>query len=478
LKSKNKKKIRTEILIVFAVCVVVSIIVGRIAFLVVEFNNDNINSRQIYVFRNLNNPAVSLSREIEQKNIDINDAEQVQEIMDNFKGTYEKVIISDSVGNVLYSTDNSAEVRVDINDTVKDFIDMVMGENVRNSIHKFNNYYTSFYPVKFNDAEGYVIINNKISREILFNDEFISESTLISIFVTFITFIIMFILLTNKKIKYIEYMSAGLLEISKGNLNYKIPVQGNDELSLLAANINLMTDELKKQIDIERNSEKIKNELITNVSHDLKTPLTSIKGYLEIIKSKKHCSTDEVEQYISIIHNKSEKLENLINDLFEYTKLTNSTVSLNYQSIDLNQLLSQLIEEFVPVTNVNNVTISKEFLNEKTILNLDPDKTARIFENLLTNAIKYSTKPSNIKVKLEKTNDFVLVSIKNKCDSIEAKELERIFERFYRIDKSRSSETGGSGLGLAIAKSLVELQGGTIDVAFENEDIIFAVRFC
>ncbi|MGB4438697.1 MAG: HAMP domain-containing sensor histidine kinase, partial [Sedimentibacter sp.] len=203
-----------------------------------------------------------------------------------------------------------------------------------------------------------------------------------------------------------------------------------------------------------------------------------IKVYLEIIKNKKHCSTDEVEQYISIIHNKSEKLENLINDLFEYTKLTNSEVSLNYQSIDLNQLLSQLIEEFVPVTNANNVTISKEFLNEKTILNLDPDKTARIFENLLTNAIKYSIKPSDIKVKLEKTNDFVLVSIKNKCDIIEAKELERIFERFYRIDKSRSSETGGSGLGLAIAKSLAELQGGTIDVACEGEDIIFTVRFC
>ncbi|MGB4438918.1 MAG: HAMP domain-containing sensor histidine kinase, partial [Sedimentibacter sp.] len=390
MKSKNKKKIRTEILIVFAVCVVVSVIAGRIAFFVVELKNDNINSRQIYVVRNLNSPAVSLSREIEQKNIDINDAEQIQEIMVNFKGTYEKVIISDSVGKVLYSTDNSAAVRVNINDTVKDFIDMVMGENTRNSIHKYNNYYTSFYPVQFNDAEGYVIINNKISREIFFNDEFISDSTLISIFVTFITFVTMFILLTNKKIKYIEYMSAGLLEISKGNLNYKIPVKGDDELSLLAANINLMTDELKKQIDIERNSEKIKNELITNVSHDLKTPLTSIKGYLEIIKNKKHCSENEVEQYISIIYNKSEKLENLINDLFEYTKLTNSTVSLNYQSIDLNQLLSQLIEEFVPVTNANNVTISKEFLNEKTILNLDPDKTARIFENLLTNAIKYS----------------------------------------------------------------------------------------
>ena len=303
------------------------------------------------------------------------------------------------------------------------------------------------------------------------------DAKLPSVIISFLSFIIIFYFTTNKKMKYIEIVSVGLLEISKGNLDYRIKKYGKDELSILADNINYMAEELKTKIDSERKAEKTKNDLITNVSHDLRTPLTSIKGYLELIKSKKYTQEKQLDQYANISYNQAEKLELLINDLFEYTKLANNAVKFEKQNITLNELLDQLIEELVPICENTSVIISKQFIKERIIVNVDPNKVARVFENLLINAIRYSLKPSEIKVILTKSNGFSLVSIQNKCEILSDDNLSKIFDRFYRVEESRSSKTGGSGLGLAIAKSMVELQDGIIEAKYENGYISFNVRF-
>jgi len=238
-----------------------------------------------------------------------------------------------------------------------------------------------------------------------------------------------------------------------------------------------MAEELKTKIDSERKAEKTKNDLITNVSHDLRTPLTSIKGYLELIKDKKYTQENQLDQYANISYNQAERLELLINDLFEYTKLANNAVKFEKQNIALNELLDQLIEELVPIFENTTVTISKEFIKEKIIINVDPNKIARVFENLLINAIRYSIKPSEIKVILTVDGSYSLVSIKNKCEEISDDNLSKIFDRFYRVEESRSSNTGGSGLGLAIAKSMVELQDGFIEAKYENGYVNFNVKF-
>jgi len=303
------------------------------------------------------------------------------------------------------------------------------------------------------------------------------DSKLLSVSIAFLSFLMIFYFITNKKMKYIEIISIGLLEISKGNLDYRIKKYGKDELSILADNINYMAEELKTKIDSERKAEKTKNDLITNVSHDLRTPLTSIKGYLELIKDKKYTQENQLDQYTNISYNQAERLELLINDLFEYTKLANNAVKFEKQNIALNELLDQLIEELVPIFENTTVTISKEFIKEKIIVNVDPNKIARVFENLLINAIRYSIKPSEIKVILTVDDGFSLVSIKNKCEEISDDNLSKIFDRFYRVEESRSSNTGGSGLGLAIAKSMVELQGGFIEAKYENGYVNFNVKF-
>ena len=135
--------------------------------------------------------------------------------------------------------------------------------------------------------------------------------------------------------RYIDLVSDGLLEISKGTLNYRIKKYGDDELTSLSNNINFMAEELKNKMEMERQAQGTKSELITNVSHDLRTPLTSIKGYLGLIKEKKYLEEHQLEQYINIAYNKSEKLEVLINNLFEYTKLTSNGTNLNVQNIAL-----------------------------------------------------------------------------------------------------------------------------------------------
>ncbi|MGV8980676.1 sensor histidine kinase [Clostridium sp.] len=303
------------------------------------------------------------------------------------------------------------------------------------------------------------------------------DSKLPSVIISFLSFLIIFYFITNKKMKYIEIISIGLLEISKGNLDYRIEKYGSDELGILADNINYMAKELKTKIENERKAEKTKNDLITNVSHDLRTPLTSIKGYLELIKNKKYTQENQLDQYANISYNQAEKLELLINDLFEYTKLANNAVVFDKQNITLNELLDQLIEELVPIFENTTVTISKEFVKEKVIVNVDPNKVARVFENLLVNAIRYSLKPSQIRVILTMEDGFSIVSIQNKCEKISEDSLSKIFDRFYRVEQSRSSNTGGSGLGLAIAKSMVELQQGFIEAKYAEGYISFNVKF-
>lgn len=239
----------------------------------------------------------------------------------------------------------------------------------------------------------------------------------------------------------------------------------------------MMTESLQQQIEKERLNEVTKNEFITNVSHDLRTPLTSIIGYLTIIKSKEYESEKQLDEYVNIVFSKSEKLKLLIEDLFEYTKVSNKGIKLNKRLVVLNDLINQLIEEFMPIFEEHNLEIEKEMAKEKITISIDPDKIVRVYENLLMNAVKYSLKPGKIKVKIYKEDNNAVVCVQNKGQNIKKEELGFLFERFYKADKSRTSDNDGTGLGLAIAKSLVEIQGGSIWATCDEDDIRFFVSF-
>jgi len=291
------------------------------------------------------------------------------------------------------------------------------------------------------------------------------------------TYILIFHFLTRKKIKYIKEITSGIQEISKGNLDFQVAEKGNDEFRILAKNINRMSVELKNKIEDERRAEKTKNELITNVSHDLKTPLTTIIGYLTLVKDKKYDSEKHMDDYIERAYSKSLRLKKLIEDLFEYTKISNGVIKVNKTKVNLVELMEQLLGEMSILAKQNNLSFEKNFSSNEIYMDVDSDLMARTFENILSNSIKYSYKELNSKIKVSINEDrgHATISIENQGDTIPTEILPLLFERFYRVDESRNSKISGSGLGLAIAKSIVELHDGTISAESEANRVKITV---
>lgn len=288
-------------------------------------------------------------------------------------------------------------------------------------------------------------------------------------------FITYFLLLTKKFILYINEIAEGINEISLGNFNNRIKIKNEDEFALIADKLNKMADDVKEIMEVERRSEFAKNELITSVAHDLRTPLTSIIGYLDLVSSKKF-SSETQQKYIEIAYNKSKRLENLIEDLFTYTKFNFGEVKAFYSEVDMVKLIDQLLDEFYPSFTECNLKYDFTSNQAVAIINADGDLLARAFANLISNAIKYGKEGKNILISVYIHKDGVVVTIKNHGEIISHKDLEQIFQRFYRVESSRSRETGGSGLGLVIAKSIVEMHGGNITAKSDSKGTVFTVE--
>lgn len=279
-----------------------------------------------------------------------------------------------------------------------------------------------------------------------------------------ILFISYFFALTNPILRYFQVITDGLQSIAGGDLEYRIPLSRQDELGKVADNINHMAEQLQQQMEKERQIEQSKMELITYVSHDLRTPLTSIIGYLDLLKTPKHYNEAEQARFINNAYNKTQQLKKLIDDLFEYTRLTNGDVKLSSQEVDYHKLLEQIISEFEPVTNEQQITIVQDISPIPFLVSMDIEKMVRAIDNLLTNALKFSLRPGEIKVQLTAQQDEVILFVENVGKPISLEQEQQLFERFYKMEPSRKEQNtpAGSGLGLSIAKHIVELHGGRI----------------
>ena len=255
----------------------------------------------------------------------------------------------------------------------------------------------------------------------------------------------------------------------KGDTLISLPPEFADAENKLNAirNENLRNEQLAKE------AEQRKNDLVVYLAHDLKTPLTSIIGYLTLLRDEPQISEQLRLKYQGIALDKARRLEDLINEFFDITRFSLQNIHLEYQTFDLNMMLQQLLEEFYPVLAEKN--ISAEFLPDTHLtISADPDKLARVFDNLLRNAAAYSYPNTTIAVKLKEDQNFAVLVFENHGAVISEQKQKLIFQKFYRLDEARSSRTGGAGLGLAIAKELVELHGGEIWVTSNEE----ATRFC
>lgn len=282
--------------------------------------------------------------------------------------------------------------------------------------------------------------------------------------------------LQHRNIRYLRRISTALLDVSEGNFERKVPVVGDDELSDIALQLNHMTEELRLLMEKEKEAEQTKNDLITNVAHDLRTPLTSVIGYLNLIISQPDMEEEKRRTYLRIAYEKSLHLQKMIEDLFGFTKLNYGKQTTAMQPIDIVELMGQLLEEFYPVFEENGMEYEYHPSVSSQMIMGDGMLLARLFDNLLNNAVKYGKEGKRIVVNLELRGKYAAVSVINYGKVIPQKDLDRVFEKFYRAEQSRSSSTGGTGLGLAIAKNITLLHNGMIRASSSLDGTVFEVE--
>lgn len=278
--------------------------------------------------------------------------------------------------------------------------------------------------------------------------------------------------------RYLDSISKYFKEINRG-IDTLVHEDTNDialppELASTERKINSIRHTLTKRKTDAELAEQRKNDLVMYLAHDLKTPLSSVIGYLNLLRDENQISEELREKYLSISLDKAERLEELINEFFEITRFNLSNITLVYSKINLTMMLEQLGHEFKPMLAGKNLKCEFD-VQPDMMLSCDANKLQRVFDNVLRNAVSYCYENTTIQVKARQTEAHVLIKIINEGDTIPGERLERIFEQFYRLDVSRSSSTGGAGLGLAIAREIVELHHGQITARSENGITSFEV---
>lgn len=275
----------------------------------------------------------------------------------------------------------------------------------------------------------------------------------------------------NSFVKYFKEINRGIDALVTENTGDVILPQ---ELAVTERKINSIKHTLEKRKSEAQLAEQRKNDLIVYLAHDLKTPLTSIIGYLTLLQEEPQISQELRCRYTNIALEKAERLEELINEFFDITRFNLTALTLEKERIYLSRMLEQLASEFCPILAERELKWKLEIAPDITLVG-DMDKLARAFDNLIRNAVSYSYAGTEISLYAQIEENQVKIMLKNQGKTIPQDKLEHIFEQFYRVDASRSSVTGGAGLGLAIAKEIIELHGGTITVASANENTIFIV---
>ncbi|MDD7693980.1 MAG: HAMP domain-containing sensor histidine kinase [Limosilactobacillus sp.] len=263
--------------------------------------------------------------------------------------------------------------------------------------------------------------------------------------------------------------------IAQGHLDHRIPfrLKGNEQHVITS--VNALVDSAVQSMDDERKIEKSKDELITNVSHDLRTPLTSIIGYLGLIEDKQYQNEEDILKYTHIAYEKAKQMKNLVDDLFEYTKVQQHGAPVNIMRVDLDQLLEQLTASFALEAERRGIEISSKVVPNPLMIEADPEKLGRVFNNLVANAFKYGNGASYIRITAHQEQANVVVKVANDGTPIPKEAQSHLFERFYRAEASRSRATGGTGLGLAIVKSIVDLHHGQVTVTSDENETAFIV---
>jgi len=295
-------------------------------------------------------------------------------------------------------------------------------------------------------------------------------------FITLIVILIFLIILLKFTIswftKYFDEVSAGMDRLAEEDHD---EITLSPELDFMEYKLNKIKNNLEKQKKAALDAEQRKNDLVVYLAHDIKTPLTSVIGYLSLLDEASDMPPEQKAKYVGITLEKAYRLEQLINEFFEITRFNLQTIVLNKEKINLLFMLQQMADEFYPMLTPQEKQISVNVPEDLTLWG-DADKLARVFNNILKNAIAYSYENSVIDISAKQQDKNIVIAFTNQGNPIPQAKLGTIFEKFYRLDSARSTNTGGAGLGLAIAQEIVTAHDGTISVESSTENTTFTVR--
>lgn len=350
----------------------------------------------------------------------------------------------------------------------------VLGVSRQNSLYDYSNVTSDYTEAYF--TEG----NSGMKTSFLRTLGNIGDDTLYTIAVVgmaagLLLFIFYFLLLTRKVTGDLSDIADGISSMTRDREAGSLPVDRQDEIGEIARSVHQMTEELSRLMASEREALQSNKEMIACLAHDLRTPLTSLSGYLNLAMDTDKYDVEQRQHFAEVAARKADRLEGLIQDLFDYTKLMSGEITLHRHRIDFVKLVEQMIEEFYPLLEENEMTCSFQTECRELEMDVDPDLMARAVQNLLSNAVKYGKDGKQIIIWLEKGRN-VTFSVTNYGLIIPEKSLDMIFERFYRVEGARSPGTGGTGLGLNIAKEIITLHGGTITVESGLQGTVFSVE--
>ena len=290
-----------------------------------------------------------------------------------------------------------------------------------------------------------------------------------------ITFLIGWVFITYYFIsKPLRYLDEVVVATEQLVVPSDEPIVLPNEMFYAENELNRVREKALDNARTVKEAEQRKNDLVMYLAHDLKTPLSSVIGYLTLLRDEQQISAELRERYLSISLEKAERLEDLINEFFEIARFNLSNISLEYGKVNLTRMLEQITYEFKPMFLEKNLKCELEIAPD-TMIKCDVNKMQRVFDNLLRNAVNYSFDDSTIHIAVKQNGENLCIQFTNCGNTIPKEKLVRIFEQFYRLDVARSSRSGGAGLGLAVAKEIVELHNGTITAKSENEQVEFTV---
>ncbi|MCM3627862.1 HAMP domain-containing histidine kinase [Paenibacillus glycanilyticus] len=285
---------------------------------------------------------------------------------------------------------------------------------------------------------------------------------------------IFFYMFTKPYVTYFKEISNGIHRLASGDFNGRVLVSSDDEFGVIASDLNLAGEMLQKAVERGDFAETSKDQLVLNLAHDLRTPLTSVLGYLDFILRDDQLTLDQVKHFAAIAFNKSQRLERLVDELFEVTRMNYGMLTLEKREIDLSELLLQMSEELYPLFVKSRLTARLD-LPPHLIMEADGELLARVFENLLTNAARYGQDGHYVDINGRIENGEAVLEVINYGDSIKPEDLPHLFDMFYTGDRARSPE-GSTGLGLFIVKNIVEQHQGTITAESSTIRTVFTVK--